>query len=223
METLEFQLIVTRNSPSASDAKSVTINVQELQSPVANAGPDQQNIIVGSVVTLDGTGSQNAGSYSWAQVVNVGDPAVVLNGANTARPTFTLPNYANPLTFELTVSNAAGSATDTVQVQRTPDTFSNLRPQFIRSKNDWKITGNTQILGLPSGPGNAVRAYLGVYATEADAILANRYIGQSQVDGAGAWAIVARSVGLSLRAVAGDSITLFSSRGAYQVVFVQIK
>jgi hypothetical protein len=221
--SLEFQLTIVRNNPSDSISKNVTIHVVALQPPLANAGPDQLAVMVGQLVTLDGSASQNAGSYAWTQVINPGDPTVVLNGANTAQPTFTMPNYGNPLTFQLTVTNAGGSATDTVQIQRTPDVLSNVRPQFIRSKNDWKITGNALILGIPAGPGNTVKAYLGVFATEADAIAANKYIGQGQVDSAGTWTILAKSVPANLRAVAGNSITLFSSRGGYLVILVIIK
>jgi hypothetical protein len=162
-------------------------------------------------------------TYSWAQIVNVGDPIVTLAGVNTAKPTFTFPVYSGTLTFELTVNNAGGSATDTVQVRAVQDTFSALRVEFTRSKNTWRIVGNTSILGIPAGPGNEVRAYLGVYATEAQAIAANKLIGISAVDATGAWAIRPANVPANIRAVAGNSVTLFSMRGARATSAVTIK
>jgi hypothetical protein len=223
LDSVEFQLTVTRNAPLASDSKNVVINTLDIQAPTANAGADQLSALAGSKVTLDGSASQLVSTYSWAQIVNVGDPIVTLAGVNTAKPTFTFPVYSGALTFELTVNNAGGSATDTVQVRAVQDTFSALRVEFTRSKNTWRIVGNTSILGIPAGPGNEVRAYLGVYATEAQAIAANKLIGISAVDATGAWAIRPANVPANIRAVAGNSVTLFSMRGARATSAVTIK
>ena len=223
IDSVEFKLTVTRNAPSASDSKNVTINTLDIQPPVANAGADQLSVYAGNTVTLDGSASQLVGTYNWVQIVNVGDPIVTLAGANSARPTFTFPSYSGTLTFQLTVNNAGGSATDTVQVRAAVDTFSGLRVEFTRSKNTWRIVGNTSILGIPAGPGNEVRAYLGNYATEAEAIAANKFIGSSPVDATGAWAIRPSNVPANIRAVAGNRVTLFSLRGAYANSAVTIK
>jgi hypothetical protein len=45
-------------------------------------------------------------SYSWTQTS--GTP-VLLNGANTATPTFTAPTVATTLTFSLTVTDSTGA------------------------------------------------------------------------------------------------------------------
>lgn len=62
----------------------------------------------GVTVTLDGTGSTPpTGPFTWAQVLNPGDPQVVLSDANAAKPTFVAPAVAGPqnLTFSLLVGN----------------------------------------------------------------------------------------------------------------------
>ena len=82
--------------------------------PMADAGLDQ-SVPMGTVVTLNGTGSTGGLlTYSWTQVPGV--PSVALTGANTANPTFTAP--AAPLsggnvTFKLVVcEGASGNCSD---------------------------------------------------------------------------------------------------------------
>ncbi len=77
---------------------------------VAQAGPDQ-TVFAGQTVTLDGSASQAASSFTWTG-------PVALTGANTAKPTFTAPAAsATPLVFTLTVSGPAGTtSTATVSV-----------------------------------------------------------------------------------------------------------
>ncbi|WP_409254175.1 PKD domain-containing protein [Bacillus sp. SCS-153A] len=80
----------------------------------ANAGNDQ-TVLWGSNVTLDGSGSTGAiDSYNWVQID--GEP-VVLTGADTVQPTFTAPSLDTSLEFELTVTGPEGNtATDTVTI-----------------------------------------------------------------------------------------------------------
>jgi hypothetical protein len=62
----------------------------------------------GITVTLDGTASNPpTGPFTWAQVLNPGDPQVVLSDVNAAQPTFVAPTVAGPqfLTFSLLVGN----------------------------------------------------------------------------------------------------------------------
>lgn len=94
--------------------------------PVANAGPNQ-SVNAGDAVTLNGAASSDPDgdtlTFSWTQT---GGTAVTLNGANTATATFTAPNTAGTLTFELSVSDGELNATDSVDigvdvpVQQTP-------------------------------------------------------------------------------------------------------
>ncbi|MGB8129534.1 MAG: hypothetical protein WCG81_07055 [Candidatus Angelobacter sp.] len=62
----------------------------------------------GVVVTLDGTGSNPpTGPFTWAQVINPGDPIVTISDVTAAKPTFVVPaiSGAQNLTFSLLVGN----------------------------------------------------------------------------------------------------------------------
>jgi len=81
------------------------------QSPLANAGPDQ-NVNEGVIVTLSGANSTDpeggALSYSWYQVS--GTP-VTLNNPSAAQTTFASPNVGpngETLGFQLTVTDSGG-------------------------------------------------------------------------------------------------------------------
>lgn len=80
--------------------------------PVADAGNDQ-NVISGSQVILDGTSSSDPDgdpiTYSWTQI-GVG-PQINLSDSTAAKPTFTAPNQNVTLQFLLTVTDS-GSLTD---------------------------------------------------------------------------------------------------------------
>jgi hypothetical protein len=115
--------------------------------PTADAGV-AESVSEGDAVGLDGTGSSDldgdALSYAWTQT---GGPTVSLTGADTATPTFVTPlvDVPTPLTFELTVSDAAGNAdTDTVVVTVTdvpaPD------PEATVSFADQESDGTTVVV-----------------------------------------------------------------------------
>jgi hypothetical protein len=87
--------------------------------PTANAGSDQ-SVSELTVVTLSGSGTDANGdtlTFSWDQIAGA---AVTIADAGSAQATFTAPDVAagapEILTFELTVSDGAASATDTVNV-----------------------------------------------------------------------------------------------------------
>lgn len=87
--------------------------------PTANAGADQ-TVSELTVVTLSGSGTDANGdtlTFSWDQIAGA---AVTIADAGSAQATFTAPDVAagapEILTFELTVSDGAASATDTVNV-----------------------------------------------------------------------------------------------------------
>ena len=84
----------------------------------ANAGPNQ-TVDEGDAVTLDGSGSFDPNNdpleYSWSQTSG---PEVDLTGADTASPAFTAPTVSEQtnLVFQLTVTAAGESGTDTVAI-----------------------------------------------------------------------------------------------------------
>ena len=107
-ETLTFQLTVTNNDGLVS---SDTVEVFVVDSPVANAGVDQDVAEGTTPVTLDGSGSTGRNiAFAWTQTK--GTPAVNFAGASTATPTFTAPDIntlSETLTFQLTVTDDLGA------------------------------------------------------------------------------------------------------------------
>ena len=113
----QVQFIV--NDGVVSETKTVTISVGNPVLPVANPGPSRK-VSVGSLVTLDGSGSQDPASatpqlpawwtlsYSWVQTAG---PAVALGngGANVMSPTF-VAAVAGAYTFQLVVSDGAATS-----------------------------------------------------------------------------------------------------------------
>ena len=123
-----FTLTVTDNEDN-SDADTVKITVTApFPDLVAQAGPDQDNVASGTLVTLTGTGSTLTGSgrdvtYLWARTGGTQGGTVTLTDAATLAPSFT----ADTLTagdddvehiITLTVMDNQGTpaATDTVTI-----------------------------------------------------------------------------------------------------------
>jgi hypothetical protein len=118
-----------------------------------------------TTVNLTGNGSTATGAtYSWAQVLNgAGDPdKVVLTGAGTLSPRFTLELFTYPMTnrprtFRLTVSSPSGTKTDDVVVNVTPDQVS-----IVTAK--WKA-GDFRVTGAGSVTGGTITVHPGSLAT----------------------------------------------------------
>ena len=95
---------------SAASQVNVTVNAVN-HVPTANAGPNQ-DVNMGSTVTLNGTGSTDPDgdslSYSWVQAS--GPVQVTLNGASTAQPTF-VANTVGTYQLSLTVNDGKVNST----------------------------------------------------------------------------------------------------------------
>ena len=113
--TCEFELVVS-DGQASSVPDRVVVRVLELNNaPVAIAGDDLL-VYVGDLVRLDASGSFDADNdplaYAWTQVSGA---AVTLDGAQTARPSFT-PTTSGVLTFALRVSDGRAETEDLVSV-----------------------------------------------------------------------------------------------------------
>ena len=91
------------------------------QPPMANAGMDQ-SVDAGSMVTLTGTASSDPdgsiAAYAWTQTAGT---TVTLSGASSDTASFTAPNVAETLTFQLAVTDDQGAtASDEVSVTVQP-------------------------------------------------------------------------------------------------------
>ncbi len=125
--TYTLTLTVSDGSLEDEDTVVITVNADDDDPPVANAGDDQFAAGV-SVVTLDGSNSfdpEGGGLiYEWTQVFP-SEVTVILNAANTARPFFTPPLVSTDITlvFRLRVFDESGlvSASDTMSVELSPD------------------------------------------------------------------------------------------------------
>lgn len=171
LDQLTFELTVSGPTGSASD--DVTIRTLAVQAPVANAGADQ-SVVRGTAVTVDGATSENAATFGWTQLSG---PAVVLN-VNGSRASFIYPNSATPVVLQLTVTNAAGSATDTVTLTPRVDTLQFTSAQYTRNTREWRVRGTSTIFNAP----NTVTVYLG-------ATCSGTVLGTSVVDAIGAWEV----------------------------------
>ena len=100
----QFKLTVTGAGAGNTSSENININAFGSAAPVANAGPDQLNVAPTSTVTLNGTASAFAASYTWSQT---GGPAVTLSRTDVANPTFIAPanSTQQTLTFTLTVKD----------------------------------------------------------------------------------------------------------------------
>lgn len=199
-----FQLRVTgiNNRVSTSTTKIVVLaeTPDPGAAPIANAGPDQNEVTQGTVVTLDGTDSTNATSYSWEQIS--GRP-VTLNSANTANPTFTFPKQPSPLAFRLTVTGADGTtATDTVEISAASDNPDVTTAEFRGRDGSWRIDGTSDVFG----PGVTITLKIVDTANPNGVVL-----GTTSVDNLGNWRFRARRTGQALGQ--GSTLIIESSSG----------
>jgi hypothetical protein len=203
-----FSLTVT--GPGGPSTATVVLTVLPAYNAVANAGPNQEGIRRGTTVTLNGSASTGAASYSWVQKTGPGDPTVTLVGANTARPTFTFPFYkfpaANgPLTFELKVAGPGGSPTapSSVSVSPAAEGLTITAARYTASKREWRVDGTSTLLG-----GQTVTVHLGA--------LGGQVLGTAVVDATGAFSVRVTS---ATAGTAGQTVSAESQLGGTSVGF----
>jgi serine protease len=111
--TLVFSLTVT-DSDGLTASTTVTIAIDT--PPVASATASATAVLAGTTVTLDGSHSVDATTFSWRQTAG---SRVALSSPSAASPTFVAVNPVGAafelVTFELTVTDACG-ATSTASV-----------------------------------------------------------------------------------------------------------
>jgi uncharacterized repeat protein (TIGR01451 family) len=117
-----YTAVVTASNNINSLTTTTLVTITNLP-PVADAGPDQIRQ-VNELVTLDGTASTDPDghyplTFGWTQI---GGPAVILDDAASAQPTFTTLPTAAVFTFSLVVTDSYGLASEPDSVTITvPD------------------------------------------------------------------------------------------------------
>jgi hypothetical protein len=169
--TLTFRLTV--QGPGGPQSTDEVVNVEAIAPPRANAGPPQ-SVLAGSKVTLDGSGSTGATSFLWKQT---GGVAATLSSTTAVKPTFTMPNTADPVIFQLTVTGPGGSDVATVQISPIPDVLDTTRVEFRQGNREWRVEGTATVV-----TGNTVKVHLG-------SDLTGPVLGQASVDALGVWSV----------------------------------
>lgn len=107
--TMRFYLLVDGQTNdgvrSSNDWMEVEVRPEGyIPPPIADAGEDQHNALVGELITLDGSGSQAPSggqlNYIWTQT-EPASPRIQLDLADPARPTFTAPDVELRTIFRL--------------------------------------------------------------------------------------------------------------------------
>ncbi|MEH7377768.1 PKD domain-containing protein [Neobacillus drentensis] len=198
----EFLFKLTLTGPAGTSMSTVKVIVTSpitdpVPTPLANAGADQ-SVKQNTVVTLDGSTSTDATTYTWKQT---GGTNVTLNLTNPAKPTFTAPKKMENLTFELTAIGAEGKkSTDEVTISTQPDKLTVTTAEYRKIGKRWTINGTSDIFG----PGVKVSIYIG------DAVPAN-LLTSVNVNNRGAFTFTTINSAKSI--VQGGTLTLVSTSG----------
>ncbi|HST65815.1 MAG TPA: hypothetical protein VLM05_11560, partial [Mycobacteriales bacterium] len=190
--TLTFRLTV--QGPGGPKTTDEVVSVAAIAPPRANAGPPQ-SVLAGSTVTLDGSGSTGATSYKWVQT---GGVAATLSSTTVVKPTFTMPNTADPVIFQLTVTGPGGTDVATVQINPQPDVLTTSQIEFRQSKAEWRIVGTASVV-----TGNVITVRLGSNLT-------GPVLGTASVDALGAWSL---RLSNGPQPPASRTVSIQSSRG----------
>jgi K319L-like, PKD domain len=194
--TLTFRL--TAQGPGGPSTTDEVVTVEAVAPPRANAGPPQ-SVLAGSTVTLDGSGSTGASSFLWKQT---GGVTANLSSTTAVKPTFTMPNTADPVIFQLTVTGPGGTDVATVQISPIADVLDTSRVEFRQDKSEWRVEGTATVT-----TGNIVKVHLGNDLT-------GTVLGQASVDALGGWSLRLAS---GPQPPASRTISLESTRGGVKL------
>ena len=113
------QLSVNDGLQSSTQADSVTINVETNSTPVADAGADQTDIILGQTVQLEGDESYDPDSddisYAWSVTSAPADAETSFDDSSSATPTLNLDKAGDYL-VQLTVNDGEFDHSDTMMI-----------------------------------------------------------------------------------------------------------
>lgn len=159
-------IVAFEENTSGFDYNDVVLIVRNVKSatatataPVANAG-DDQTVVVGTPVTINGTGSDAEGdplTFSWQQTSG---PAATLSGSGSSR-SFT-PTSIGTYVFTLTVSDPGGlSGTDSVVITVTDAPTPNNQAPTANAGIDQTVrTGaNVTLNGSGNDPDGTILGY----------------------------------------------------------------
>jgi len=227
----EFGLVVVGET-GRSKVLTIPVRVTQATTVSARAGA-AQTVLRGSKVTLDGSLSIGAETYQWEQIPNVEGQEftpVTLTGANTAKPTFTLPlmdlpaapgpnsTYtavtAAPLRFRLTVTGNGGETSTSETVVRPQVETLAVTEARYRTRGEWRVTGTSD---LKAGQRVAivVGSRLNTAGVPTLASARGQVIGFATVDPLGVWTYT--GTGPDPRTSAATTVTVVSTLGGQTV------
>ncbi len=189
--TLTFRLTV--QGPGGPQTTDTVVTVQPVAPPVSNAGP-AQTVLIGNTVTLDGSASTGATSFSWSQT---GGTPVTLSSTTAVKPTFKMPNTTSSLIFQLTVTGPGGTDVSSVQINPQADVLTTTRVELRTDKSEWRVEGTSTVT-----VGNTITVHIGN-------TLGGPVLGTAVPDALGVWSV--RLVGPT--ADATRTVSIESSRG----------
>jgi hypothetical protein len=110
-----------------------------------------------------------------------------------------MPNTADPVIFQLTVTGPGGTDVASVQVNPQPDVLTTSQVEFRQSKGEWRIVGTASVTN-----GNVVTAFLG------NTLTGTKLVPSANVDALGGWSI---RIPNGPQPTATRTISLSSTRG----------
>jgi len=229
----EFGLVAIGESGNRSKVLTIPVRVTQATTVSARAGA-AQTVQRGSQVTLNGSLSIGAETYSWEQVPTVEGQEittpVTLTGANTAKPTFTLPLMALPaapgpnntysavtaaaLRFRLTVTGNGGETSTSETVVRPQVETLAVTDARYRTRGEWRVAGTSD---LKAGQQVAIVVGSRLNAAGAPTLASARgqVVGFATVDPLGVWTYA--GTGPDPRTSGATTVTAVSTLGG-QVV-----